>query len=279
MTRAPVLALAAILTSSCAASLSKLPTLPQGPGVAAADARNALAESTVACQRVTTITAEIAATGRVNGQRLRARLIAGLAPPDAARLEAFAFGQPIFIFVARGNDATLLLQRDNRIVEHGPPDAILEAVTGVPLDPATLRTTLTGCTTVPDWREARQFGDDWLMVPDGDGQVYLRRSPHVAPWRLVTAIHRDASGTEWRAEYLRISNGVPGEVRLRSADGKRFDLKLVLSQVETNAPLDAVVFRVQIPSSAGPLTLDELREIGPLGPVASPNASRTPGNK
>jgi hypothetical protein len=274
MTRAAAVALAAIVTSSCAASLM---TLPQGAGVAVADARTALAESTVACHGVTTITAEIAVSGSVNGQRLRARLIAGLAPPDSARLEAFALGQPVFIFVARGNDATLLLQRNNRIVEHGPPDAMLEAATGVPLDPATLRTTLTGCTTVPDWREARQFGDDWLVVPDRDGQVYLRRSPHVAPWRLVAAIHRDGSGAEWQAEYREVVSGVPRDVRLRSTDRKRFDLKLVLSQVEINEPLAAAVFRVQIPPSADPLTLDELRETGPLGSVAAP--SRTPRSR
>ena len=241
--------------------------LPAGPGVAAPGARDALAEATLACHAVSTITAEIAVSGSVSGQRLRARIAAGLAPPDSARLEAFAFGQPIFIFVARGNDATLLLQRDNRILEHGSPASLLEALTGVPLDPAALRTTLTGCTMAGDWREARQLGDDWLVVPDGDGSVYLHRSAHIAPWRLVAAKRRDQSGAEWRADYRDIVNGLPRDVRLASGDRERFNLRLVLSQIEVNEPLDAAAFRVQVPPSADPLTLDELRRAGPLGIV------------
>ena len=48
------------------------------------------------------------------------------------------FGQPLFIFVATGDDATLLLPRDERVLEHGRPDAVLEAVAGVPLGAADL---------------------------------------------------------------------------------------------------------------------------------------------
>ena len=53
--------------------------------------------------------------------------------------------QPLFFFVATGDDATLLLPRDDRVLEHGRPDAVLEAVAGVPLGAADLATTLTGC--------------------------------------------------------------------------------------------------------------------------------------
>ena len=43
----------------------------------------------------------------------------------------------MFIFAAEQNDATLLLPRDERVLEHGRPDAVLETVTGVPLGPRT----------------------------------------------------------------------------------------------------------------------------------------------
>lgn len=264
---APAVALAALLTASCGASLMKL---PPGPGAPAPDARDALAEATVACHNVTTLTAEIAVSGSVAGQRLRVRLLAGLAQPASVRLEAFAVGQPIFIFVARAHDATLLLQRDNRVLEHGPADAVLEAVTGVPLDPAALGTTLTGCPTVADWREAQQWDDDWRMVPDADGAVYLHRAARTAPWQLVAATHRDPSGTAWRVEYRNVVDGLPRDIRLTSGDRNRFNLRLVLSQVETNVALEAAeLLRVRIPASADAITLEELKRAGPLGAASS----------
>jgi len=47
------------------------------------------------------------------------------------------------------------------------------------------------------------------------------------------------------------------------AGGQRFDLSLALSQVSLNEPLGPEVFRVQIPPSAAPITLEELRHARP----------------
>jgi hypothetical protein len=51
-----------------------------------------------------------------------------------------------------------------------------------------------------------------------------------------------------------------------SAGPSGFDLQLVLSQVETDVPLGPEVFRVQIPASTDPITLEELKQGGPLAP-------------
>ena len=140
--RAFIVAVATACFTSCAPALLKLPAGPGGP---AADARDALIEATTACQKITTLSAEIAASGSAGGRGLRARLLTGVARPASARIEAVApFGAPLFIFVARANDATLLLPRDDRVLQHGRPDEVLEAVAGVPLDPIELRSTLTG---------------------------------------------------------------------------------------------------------------------------------------
>ena len=59
----------------------------------------------------------------------------GVAAPASARLEAVApFGPPLFIFAATDDDATLLLPRDERVLEHGRPAEVLDAVAGVPLE-------------------------------------------------------------------------------------------------------------------------------------------------
>jgi hypothetical protein len=233
--------------------------LPAGPGAPATDARDAITEATIACQRVNTLTAEVGVSGSIGGERVRGRMLVGAARPASARIEAVApFGAPFFILVARGSDATLLLPRDDRVLAHGRPDAVLEAVAGVPLDPPELRVTLTGCAHAPDAEGARAIGDDWRLVHDGPADLYLRRDPHAAPWRIVAKVDRD-----WRAEYRDFRSDLPQTIRLRSVDPKRFDLTLALSQVEVNPALGADAFAVQIPRSAQPITLDELRHARP----------------
>lgn len=257
----------AALSISCGAPLMKLPS---GPGAPAPDAADLLARATSTCRGVRTITAEIAVSGSVGGRRTRGRLSAGLAAPSSARLEAVApFGQPFFIFAATGNDATLLLPRDRRVLEHGAPDAVLEAIAGVPFGAEELRTTLTACPTrAADATGARRLGDRWRAVPiDADREVYLHRDGPSAAWRLVAAVRR-AAGPErgWRVEYRDFQNDLPRTVRVtsESAGPSGFDLRLALSQIETNVPLESDVFRIQIPESTTAISLSELRQSGPL---------------
>lgn len=264
MTRAPALAavpLAALLAASCGASLLKL---PQAAAVPATDGRDALAEATNACHAISTLSAVVAVSGSVEGQRLRATLNVGLAPPDSVRIEAFALSQPIFVFVASGDDATLLLQRDNRVLQHGPPAEILRAVTGVPLDPRLLRTTFTGCPAATEFRGAEAIGPDWRRMPDFDGAVYLHRAARRAPWQLVAATHRDPAGLEWQADFRQVMAGVPRDIRLAARD-RRFELRLALSQVDIDVPIAAPAFQVRLPPAVTPITLDELRRMGPIG--------------
>ena len=43
------------------------------------------------------------------------------------------------------------------------------------------------------------------------------------------------------------------------------DLTVGLSQIETNKDLEDAAFTVNVPGDADPITVDELRESGPLG--------------
>jgi hypothetical protein len=240
--------------------------LPAGPGAPASDAADALTDATAACSAVSTITAEIGVGGSVAGRRLRGRLLAGLAAPSSARLEAIApVGQPIFILVTTGDAATLLIPREERVLEHDRPAEVLEAVAGVPLDAVDLRRALTGC-ALPATGNGRQFGSDWRVVTSGSSELYLRRNPRDARWQLVAALHRapGAAGAGWRAEFGDFQSGLPRSVRLTSAPDNRFDLRLTLSQVELNTPLGPEAFRVEIPPGTEPITIEELRRSGPF---------------
>jgi hypothetical protein len=251
----------ALLCPSCAAPLMKLPA---GPGTPVPDAADAIADATTSCRAVSTFSAEVGVSGSVGSQRLRGRLLVGLASPASARIEAVApAGPPLFIFVASGQDATVLLPRDDRVLEHGPAASVLEAVAGVPLDPADLRAALTGCAQAPDSASGRSLGDDWRMVRDGPTELYLHRDRKIGRWQIAATVHRggDSSSSDWRAEYRDVQDGLPRSIHF--AGGQRFDLSLTLSQVSVNEPLGPEVFRVQIPASAAPITLDELRHARP----------------
>jgi len=239
--------------------------LPAGAGTPATDAADVVAQATAACRAVNTVTLEMAVSGSAGGHRLRGRLTAGLAKPASARLEAVApFGQPLFVFVANAGDASLLLPRDRRILEHGSPADVLEAVSGVPLDAVGLRALVTGCAGAPDSADAVAFGDTWRAAPDGADNVYFRRQSAGDPWRLVATVRRNA----WRAEYSMFDNNLPHLVHIVSQPAGRFDLQLDLSQVEVNVTLGPEAFR--LPQTGGrepvsPISLEELRRSGPLG--------------
>ena len=255
---------------ACASCAPRLMKLPSGNGIPVPDL-SVLAEATAACRAVSTITAEVGVTGSVGGRALRGRLLAGLAAPASARLEAVApFGQPLFILAASGDNATLFLPRDGRVLERGRPEAVLEAIAGVPLDAAALRNALTGCSSGVDAGVARAFGDDWQVVGSRVADLYVHRESRATMWRLVAVVHRQPGRPSWRAEFSDFQNGpsrsLPRSVRLTTTDSNGFDLRLTMSQVEINAPLDANVFQVRVPPGTKPITLEELRQSGPLGP-------------
>ena len=264
-----VLLCAVCLTASCGTPLMKLPA---GPGTPAADGAMVAAEATAACSGINSLTLEMSVHGSAQGHRLRGRLTAGLAKPASARLEAVAsFGQPLFVFVARNGDASVLLPRDDRVLEHGKPEDVLEAVTGVPIDAAGLRSLVSGCTRSASLDanglgNVRALGDSWRVAGDENDSVYFQRVTPPGRWRLVATVHpAGPSGTGWRAEYSMFDDSLPRKVHLVSQPPGRFDLELDLSQVELNVALEPDVFRLQPTRAAAPITLDELRQSGPLG--------------
>jgi hypothetical protein len=254
-----------VVCASCAAPLLKLPS---GPGVPAQDASDVIQAATSACRAVSDISLELTVSGSIAGGRVRGRLLAGVTRLGAVRLEAVApAGQPVFILTngigAVQPDATLLLPRDNRVLERGQFGAVLEAVTGIPLDASLLFSVLTACVPPVD-AEGKALGEDWRRVAVGVFDVYVHREKE-GSWRLMAMFSGPHPGPGWRAEYGVFRDGLPRSIRLVGASPGAFDLQLVLSQVELNPSLGDEAFRIQIPGSAKPITLDELRASGPLG--------------
>lgn len=253
--RLALLAAAAVAAVSCAA---RLPPRPAGSPTASPDAVAVFDQATSHCAGLRTLTLELGLSGRAGDEKLRGKVITGLQRGGAARLEGVApFGAPVFILVARGEQATLLLPRDRRVLTSTSVSNVIERLTGLPLGADDLLVSLSACVGAGEAGEGRQWSGDWRAVSAPGGRtVFLRQSS--SGW-LVAAV----DGGGWRADYSEVLNGFPRQVRLRSADGK-VDLVARVQQLEVNAGIDDAAFDVAIPPGTDAMTLDELRSVAPL---------------
>jgi hypothetical protein len=224
----------------------------------------AFGAATASCREIRSLTAELGLSGRAGRTRLRGRALVGAAAPDRIRLEALApFGPPVFILAAHDGTATLLLPRDDRVVAGEPPAAIVEALAGIRVDPATLRAAVAGCALdATEAQSGRAIGERWLAVDVGDERtIYLDRVEE-GPWRV-----RGARTPDFTLTYDEMGPGLPARitVRTRAEGATAAEVRLSVTDVDLNVPLGDEAFRVEVPESAVPLTLEELRETGPLG--------------
>jgi hypothetical protein len=238
-------------------------TLPSDPGTPLPDFAGIHMQVSSACVGVKTFTAELGLSGRAGDQALRGRVVAGFARPSSLRLEGASpvpFGGPIFVLAARGDTAVLLLPRESRVVRSTSAGQILGALTGVTLAPPDLQAVLTGCVMpTPRPVAGRLHRGGWAAIDlDGGATVYLRRDG--SRWRV-----RAARRSGWQIEYSAWPGAFPQALRLQSeSPAPAVDLAATISQIEANVDLSPSAFEVDVPPDARPLTLDELRDAGPL---------------
>ena len=241
--------------AGCAA---RLPPRPGGTASPSADAAAHFAAATRQCEGLRTLTTELGLSGRAGDERLRGRVITGLARVGSARLEGVApFGAPVFILAARAERATLLLPRERRVLDDTPVAEVIGRLTGLALGADDLLEALAGCPGAGDISNGRVWPGGWAAVDTADGRtVFLRQQS--GAWQ-VAAI----DGGGWRADYRLVQGGFAREVRLRADDG-RVDLVAALQQLEVNTTIDDAAFEVEIPPGTEAMTLDELRSVAPL---------------
>lgn len=258
------LVLTALTVAAGCASAPAVLKLPIGSGVPLADPAPIIA-ALEHCTTAQPLAAEIGLSGRAAGQRLRGTLHAGFAPPASLRLEAVApFGGPVFILAGQDEAATLLLTREDRVVR-GAPAAILDALVGLRVSPASLHAWVSGCpsATAP-LSSPRRVGDGWLAADIGTGTTLWFRQ--LAAGATLVAEVQDLLTVEF-ADHR---GAQPSRIRLRqtaSASTAELDVRLALDQVEHGAALDGAAFSLDVPATASPLSVDELRAAGPLRDV------------
>jgi hypothetical protein len=253
-------ALVVSLAAFAAGCAPKVLTLPSPGGAPLPNAAELHADTIKGCRGVRTLTAELGLSGRAADQRISGRAVVGFESPDAMRLEGVApIGQPAFILVSRAGRATLLLPRDGRVLTGANAGEILGALTGVALGPADLQAILTGCVVPSPNVASASEQDGWVILAlDGGATLYLRRVRGAA--MELRAARRD----NWQIEYADWQNGLPRAVRIISTTAPAVDVRAQLSQLETNVDLEDAAFTVDVPPDAVPISLDQLRDSGPL---------------
>lgn len=247
----------AAFISACAA---RAPQRPVGAPTPDPSAAEAFAAATASCKGFRSIEGELALSGRAGGERVRGRVLTGLEPGGAVRLEAVApFGAPFFILAGRNERATLVLPRERRVLADTGVRDVLERITGLALGADDLRLIMSGClveTATPS--EGRQWGSDWKAVTIGPERVaYLR----TVDGRQVLAA---ADYGPWHVDYSAHAAGFPRTVRVRRAGDSAIDITARIEQLQVNTQINPLAWTVEIPSDADPMTLDELRSIAPL---------------
>ena len=246
-----------VVASGCAA---RAPMRPAGTPQPDPAALTAFAAATRHCRPLRTATAEIALAGRVAGDRIRARLVAGFAAPASLRLEAVApFGAAALLLASNGTETTLLFPRDKQVLRDASVSDVLDAITGLALGADELRDVLFGC-LVLDAATGLTFSDGWQAVESGDVRVFLKAG-------VVAA----ADYRGWLVDYATPASGAARTVRVRRTLARgAIDLTATLSQVEMNVDLPATAFALAVPADAAPITLDDLRASSPLAPPGAP---------
>ena len=254
-----ILILAFCLSSVTACGPRRV-ALPTDSGSPFPDFASIHAQLSAACQGVRTLSAELSLAGRAGAERLRGRVHAGFVRPDAMRLEGVApFGPPAFILASRDRMATLLLPREPAVLRGQPPEQILGALVGVTLAPADVLAIITGCVVPsPLPTSGRLHEKGWASIAIGDAELFLQRT---RDWEI-----RAARRNGWQIEYTDWhGQQFPPAVRLVSnGQSVNVDVTATITQVQANVDLDAAAFPVDVPKDARPITLDQLRDAGPL---------------
>jgi hypothetical protein len=277
----------AVVAVACASAPIRLPDGPTRP-LAEPEASRAFQQATASCRSLRTFTAEVGLSGHFGAERLRGRVLAGFdRTSTSVRLEAPApFGAPVFILVARDDHATLLLPRSDQVVADASLEDVIEALTGLRRNTRDLLALLAGCLVDdprPDAARSKQFESGWLSVPmAAGGDAFLRSERQ--QWRLGFGRVPDAPGTSarspWLVSYTDFVASFPATVRLsRPADSDRpgapgSDVRFAISQVEANETIDASAFALKIPGNVKVISIDDLRQLGPLADRSAEARSR-----
>lgn len=258
----PIGKLAAALSIAAAVGCAPAPrvTFPTGVVTPTPEALAIWQTTTAACRAAANYSAEIVIDGRVGAEKLgRVTLQGAMTRDGRIRLIAVApIGGPIFILAGRAERATLTLPREHRVLV-APVADIVNALIGLRFAPADWVDVLSGCVAAATSPSGGQTGTD-LVVSMGNARAMLRKMG--ADWRVLMGERPEAV-----IEYRAYEGRWPSVARITSAmvTDVPIDVGLAIGQIFVNNEIPDRAFVADVPSDLTPMTLAELRAIGPLG--------------
>jgi hypothetical protein len=247
-------ALAAIGAASCAARMFVPPT---GPGAPAPEAAAAWDEATKECRTVTSFAPTLRLGGKVSGASVPGLTVLGAVTADGGiRLQATGGGRTIFELAGTNDRATFYWREDNKVAI-ARAEELVEALVGLKLGADALLPILTGCVTRGESGSRGERYGDRLAVSTPTSRVFLQRER--SGWR---ARYADVQGLA--VQYKWEQAAWPREITIAAQRGTPSEVRLTLRIDEgpiVNPALGPETFALNVPSTATPMTLDELRDL------------------
>jgi hypothetical protein len=256
-------AIAGLIAAAVACAPAPRITFPTGAPTPSPEAVATWQAATAACRAAATYSAEIVINGRLAGEKLRSvRLHSGFTRDGRIRLEAVApIGGPVFVLAGRAEKATLTLPREHRVLL-APVADIVNALIGLQFAPADWIDVLSGCVGVADPARASggHAGADIVVSHGANSRTLLRKVG--ADWRVIAGERAEAL-----IEYRSYLGTWPSLARITSTPSAAVPLSinLEITQIFANSVLSDKTFTLDVPPGFAPMTLAELRAIGPLG--------------
>jgi hypothetical protein len=252
--RTLALVLVAIGAASCAARMFVPPT---GPGVPAPEAAAAWDEATKECRTVTSFAPTLRLGGRVSGATVPGLTVLGAVTADGGiRLQATGGGRTIFELAGTNDRATFYWREDNKVAI-ARAEELVDALVGLKLGADALLPILTGCVTRDESESPGERHGDLLAVSTPTSRVFLQRER--SGWR---ARYADVRGLA--VQYKWEQAAWPREITIAAQRGTPSEVRLSLRIDEgpiVNPTLGPETFALNVPSTATPMTLDELRDL------------------
>lgn len=251
-----------VFATGCAARVF---TPPSGPAEPFADAPQVWAQVTERCRGAQRyVAADLRVRGWVGSkdERIAPTLNGALTRTDDIYLEMRVMGSTAFQMAGVGGQATFVLPRHDRALT-APTRDIVEAMTGLRWGARELLDVLTGCVAASEGPVTGTRSGPYLgLTLSSTTTAWLRERQ--GGWQVHAARIAD-----WVVEYNMYQGGWPSDVRVTSNGTTPLDLRFTVSQVQVNVDLEPDTFRLTVPSHYLPMTLEELRSIGPLrdGPM------------
>ena len=253
----PAILLFWALGSSCSRALF---VPPAGPGEPAPEAPAAWSEATAACQRVRTYSAIVTLSGTVRGSRFPGlTMVTALTADGGAHLQAHASGRQIFLLAGRADQASLWLREENRVVT-APLEDIVQNLADVRFGGDDLLAILAGCAVRSfEIASARRYGA-LVSVETTQGRVFIEQID--GAWAAKGAVVDNLI-----VDYRQRDGPMPSDVVLGTPEqgAAGVTLRFRPEQVALDEALRPQLFALPASAaSATPMTLQELRDSGPL---------------